>query len=1175
MPHLLFVDDRVPVPSLGAGYPRAAKVLQAIDALGWSVTIFPMMVPWSSGQKDIQNLPAGISVSPGGPPTLMSLFQARITEFDAVLVSRPHNMKAFLKVWNGVPASLRVPVLYDAEAVFAERDAGLARLQGNKAFDCEKALEAEFGLAAKARTVFSVSRLEAGAFSSHGHPDVRVLGHSLAPRPLGEGPETRRDMLFVGALDDENSPNTDSLAWFVSTIMPLIDNEIGSDWRLQVAGRSGARSVQALAGPRVHILGRIDDLDPLYERARVLIAPTRFAAGIPMKVHEAASVGLPVVATDLLTRQLGWTHGQDLLSASSAADFAACCVDLYRDDVLWSKLRRNGIDAIRRDCSPDAFAETLHKALLDSLVVSPTRSTIATEMDVKQAASATVQLQDVLREVGRLKREGRTDDALSLLMQTVADRPQDADARFACGISLLEVGRYSEAYHQLQLGLNARPGDPAGHAMIAKAAMRLRAPHTALHHSELALAKSPRTLVPLAAMAEAQMTLGRLEDARNLISRLSASKDHGAVAEDLTVNLQLASNDYENGLLDLARLCEADVRKVGKQQQFNYWFQLFHQNESGRFRDFLSGLGLEHFIEDRRDEPHTPAQACVDIIIPVYNALDDVRTCLDSIGRWPDPLLGRIILVDDRSRPETAYWLQDYANRHDKVLLVRNEENLGFTRTMVRGISESSAPVFVMLNSDTIVTPGWLTKLWSALWSDGRNAMSGPLSNDAYFQSIIQSGDPDPDPDVAAGFVLAKSRRSYPKKPLMSGFCLMVNRDRYEEVGGLDVLAFPRAYFEVQDLAFRLLDRGYLSCVADDAYVHHSYSRSIEAESRSTAVIEGRKVLVDRHGAIRVLSAEALSAMNEGLVYHRSAFSDLMKERKLSAPKTPQDRWIGLAWRKDAEIAWLGQDVCLFVSHAPHGAPLPYTLKYLEALRNEGVRVLLCLIVDDLAIPIAPEWSDHADGVVLRENGGYDFAAWADMLRLVPDLWNAGRLIFANDSIIGPFAPMTGIMRDIRARNAGFFALSDSRYPDYHAQSFFFGWAGKNLSDPMLRNFWGSITVKENKADVIEIYEKSIEKLSRELADQATHIVFGMKQLFGIEPEGIVNISPSHHAWRRMLDAGYPFIKTDLLRDEAWSSFVSGWRDVLPRFGVDIAMVELHIEGSRLNRITLRPSPLS
>ncbi len=76
----------------------------------------------------------------------------------------------------------------------------------------------------------------------------------------------------------------------------------------------------------------------------MFVAPTRFSAGVPLKVLEAAAYGLPVVATDLLREQLGWEAGKHLLAspASDADAFADHCVRLATDQALWRSLRAGG-----------------------------------------------------------------------------------------------------------------------------------------------------------------------------------------------------------------------------------------------------------------------------------------------------------------------------------------------------------------------------------------------------------------------------------------------------------------------------------------------------------------------------------------------------------------------------------------------------------------------------------------------------------------------------------------------------------------------------------------------------------------------------------------------------------------------------------------------------------------
>jgi O-antigen biosynthesis protein len=82
-------------------------------------------------------------------------------------------------------------------------------------------------------------------------------------------------------------------------------------------------------------------------------------------VYEAASFGLPVVATELLCRQLGWQDGEDLLVApdSDPALFAQQIVQLYRDEGLWTRLREAALERLRRENSREDYAATIQSVL--------------------------------------------------------------------------------------------------------------------------------------------------------------------------------------------------------------------------------------------------------------------------------------------------------------------------------------------------------------------------------------------------------------------------------------------------------------------------------------------------------------------------------------------------------------------------------------------------------------------------------------------------------------------------------------------------------------------------------------------------------------------------------------------------------------------------------------------
>ena len=97
--------------------------------------------------------------------------------------------------------------------------------------------------------------------------------------------------------------------------------------------------------------------------AKIFIAPSRFAAGIPLKILDAAAHGMPIVATSLLGQQLGWTNGEELLLADTAEDFAENCIKLYTNPDLWQKLRDNALNRVMRDCSQQSFDQILKQIL--------------------------------------------------------------------------------------------------------------------------------------------------------------------------------------------------------------------------------------------------------------------------------------------------------------------------------------------------------------------------------------------------------------------------------------------------------------------------------------------------------------------------------------------------------------------------------------------------------------------------------------------------------------------------------------------------------------------------------------------------------------------------------------------------------------------------------------------
>lgn len=365
-PNILVLDDRVPYPSLGSGYPRCAHLLAELARLKLNVTFLPMNFPFEDWDECYQCVPRNIEVMlEVGVTGLREFLSQRQGFYDSILISRDHNMAAFNQIASEHPELVaNCRIIYDAEAVSTPREIMRRRLFGEKISEQDEAIavKKELALASQAAHILAVSDREAGYFRQSGYKNVGIVGHRLEIASSPVGYLKRNGLLFVGALRDEGSPNVDSLMWFVTNVLPIIERSI-PDIELTVVGDNSAPSLAKIKSKNINFTGRLESIDSYYDDCKVFIAPTRFAAGIPHKIHEAASKGIPCVATQLLATQLGWSDEKQLLVADRAELFAEQCLRLIKDAELWQSIQENAMSAVRTECSKEAFRAAIVRAL--------------------------------------------------------------------------------------------------------------------------------------------------------------------------------------------------------------------------------------------------------------------------------------------------------------------------------------------------------------------------------------------------------------------------------------------------------------------------------------------------------------------------------------------------------------------------------------------------------------------------------------------------------------------------------------------------------------------------------------------------------------------------------------------------------------------------------------------
>ncbi len=377
-PHVLVVDHRVPMWDRDAGSLRILKIIEALIGLGAHVTFMPEnFAPIEPYTRGLQEL--GIEVLYGELDPLAEL-AARGARLTTAILSRPHPASHWLDTIRELAPG--ATVVYDTVDLHWLREARRSEIKASSAPTHRngssppaslppKAValrELELAMMRASDATMVVSEIEREQVLRD-VPGANVLVvptvHEVAP--LVAPVEERNGILFLGGF--EHTPNVDAAARLVEDVMPLVWSELG-DVEVTIVGSSPPPEVQALASTRVEVAGWVEDLEPLIGRARLMVAPLRFGAGVKGKITQCLAMGLPVVTSSVGAEGLDVVDGQSILVADQPSEIAARIVDCYRDDELWRRISAAGQAVIDRTCSPRAIEAQMRLLLGESAAVA-------------------------------------------------------------------------------------------------------------------------------------------------------------------------------------------------------------------------------------------------------------------------------------------------------------------------------------------------------------------------------------------------------------------------------------------------------------------------------------------------------------------------------------------------------------------------------------------------------------------------------------------------------------------------------------------------------------------------------------------------------------------------------------------------------------------------------------
>ncbi len=240
------------------------------------------------------------------------------------------------------------------------------------------------------------------------------------------------------------------------------------------------------------------------------------------------------------------------------------------------------------------------------------------------------------------------------------------------------------------------------------------------------------------------------------------------------------------------------------------------------------------------------------IVVPVYGALEDSLCCIHSVLTAKRDAPAHLVVIDDCSPDDAVHEALRHASDDGRLFtLWRNAANQGFVGTVNRGILAAPGDV-VVLNSDTLVTDGWLDRMLAVARQDEAIASVSPMTNNATILSYPKINAANVIPhdtslaELAAMFAENTDCCESVATPVNVGFCMLLTWRSVATLGGFDEALFGIGYGEECDWCMRANALGFKHAIATDVFVFHAGSVSFSDRAARRQELAARSLTM-RH----------------------------------------------------------------------------------------------------------------------------------------------------------------------------------------------------------------------------------------------------------------------------------------------------------------------------------------
>lgn len=351
-PRIIIFDREIPTPDQDSGSLRMFMILKSL-ARHWRPVFVPVLATINSPKYEKLLGKEGVEIV--GLANYKRLIKNG--EFYAAILCRVEVADALLPTIRRLDQSIKI--IFDTVDLHFLRLQREYELTGDESFAEEAMLrrKQEIRSARLCDQVWCVTTDDKEVLEAEvPEANIEVIPNIHALHSRGEKFDARDGLLFIGNFN--HRPNKDAVHFFVKEIFPLVQKRI-EQVKLYLVGSNMPEEITAYNSEQIAVLGYVPDVDPLFHKCRVFVAPLRYGAGMKGKVGQALSYGLPVVTTTIGAEGIGLKHGHTAMIANEPEEFAEAVCQVYSDQALWQEFADNGYKHVQDCFSPQLIIKKI------------------------------------------------------------------------------------------------------------------------------------------------------------------------------------------------------------------------------------------------------------------------------------------------------------------------------------------------------------------------------------------------------------------------------------------------------------------------------------------------------------------------------------------------------------------------------------------------------------------------------------------------------------------------------------------------------------------------------------------------------------------------------------------------------------------------------------------------